>query len=89
MLGRQTCKVCGHVDKFDFHVPDNIWETIVPEKYVNRVVCLACFDDFATEKDIDYSKYIDILYFAGDKGCFTFKATDKTDCPKGYCDSLL
>ena len=28
---QQTCKVCGRPDKFNFHVPDAVWEWIVPE----------------------------------------------------------
>lgn len=64
-LLRQRCKVCGCRDKFDFHVPDHIWNEVIPGKYRNRVVCLACFDDFASKKKADYSASIKRLYFAG------------------------
>jgi hypothetical protein len=70
---RQTCKVCGCSDKFDFHVPDEMWKRVVPSRYQNAVVCLDCFDDFALEKQIDYSNSIDVLYFAGDRAVFTFQ----------------
>jgi hypothetical protein len=77
-LTRQRCKVCWKVDKFDFHVPDDLWEKIVPPEFQNRVVCLACFDDFAKEKDIDYVQYLDdYLYFAGDRGTLIFTATSR------------
>jgi hypothetical protein len=66
------CKVCGRIDKFDYNVPDEIWASIVPEEFQNRVVCLTCFDDFAKEKDISYDEYIKTLYFAGKRGNFTF-----------------
>lgn len=66
------CKVCGRIDKFDFNVPDEIWNKIVPEEFHNRVVCLSCFDDFAKEKDISYDNYIKTLYFAGERGNFIF-----------------
>ncbi len=62
---RQTCKVCGRVDYMNFEVSDEIWEKIVPGKYHLLVVCLACFDRFATEKKIDYSKDIKNILFVG------------------------
>jgi hypothetical protein len=37
------------------------------------VVCLQCFDDFASEKRIDYSGAIDVLHFAGDGAIFKFR----------------
>jgi hypothetical protein len=71
---RQKCKVCGCPDKFDFHVPDAIWEKIVPSRYLNKVVCLGCFDKFAFEKQVDYSGSLEVLYFAGDRAVFKFTA---------------
>lgn len=66
---RQTCKVCGRQDKFDFYVSDSIWASVIPEEYRNRVVCLSCFDDFATQKKISYAGQLSPhLYFAGDAG---------------------
>lgn len=69
-LQPQTCKVCGHRDKFNFSVPDKIWELIVPSEYQTRVVCLSCFDGFAAEKNIEYVDYLRLLCFAGDKASF-------------------
>jgi len=71
---RQRCKVCGCRDKFDFNVPDDIWQQIVPPQYQNRVVCLTCFDDFAKRKGVDYSTALKTIYFAGDKNSFKFSA---------------
>lgn len=71
---RQKCKVCGCPDKFDFHVPDETWESVVPPRYRNKVVCLACFDKFAFEKQIDYSDSVEVLYFAGERAVFKFAA---------------
>jgi hypothetical protein len=42
---RQTCKACGVPDKFNFQVPDEIWNAVVPRKLRNCVVCLGCFDE--------------------------------------------
>jgi hypothetical protein len=70
---RQTCRVCECADKFDFHVSDEVWERIVPQQFQKSVVCLDCFDDFASEKKIDYSDAIDVLHFAGDGAVFRFR----------------
>jgi hypothetical protein len=70
--GRQRCKVCGCRDKFDFHIEDEVWQKVVPIQYQNRVVCLACFDDFAKKKEVDYSPSLKEIYFAGDKVSFQF-----------------
>ena len=72
-LSRQTCRVCNCKDKFNFHVPDEVWEKIVPSEFRNRVVCLSCFDEFARERKIDYSESLDVLYFAGDQATFKFQ----------------
>ena len=71
---RQTCKVCSCPDKFDFHVSDDMWERVVPERYQNNVVCLACFDNFALERKVDYANSIEALYFAGDRAVLIFQA---------------
>ena len=73
-LKRQTCRVCHCKDKFDFHVPDGIWEKVVPELYRNNVVCLSCFDEFARAREIDYSNSLEELYFAGNQAVFKFQA---------------
>lgn len=72
-MERQTCKCCGRPDKFDFYVPDELWEQIVPADLRNRVVCLYCFDDFAAEAGINYADHLHCLYFAGDQATFIFQ----------------
>ncbi len=70
---RQTCKVCGCSDKFDYHLSDDLWRKVVPRRYQKSVVCLDCFDDLAFEKKIDYAGSIDVLHFAGDRAVFKFR----------------
>ena len=74
--GKQTYKVCGCTDKFDFKVPNRLWKKVVPVEYQNKVVCLECFDELAFEKGVDYSDFIDVLYFAGDQATFKFQAVE-------------
>jgi hypothetical protein len=70
---RQVCRVCNCEDKFNFHVPDEVWREIVPFEYQNKVVCLPCFDDFARRQNVDYSDSIEALYFAGRQASFKFQ----------------
>ena len=72
---RQCCKVCGSADGFNFHVPDRIWNQVVPPKYRSRVVCLACFDRMAKAKEVDYTTSLQELCFAGDMGSFSVTKT--------------
>ena len=76
---RQTCKVCGRPDKFDFTVPDDVWRRVVPPSFQNRVVCLYCFDDFAREAGESYADAISTLYFAGDSAVLTFQTVGAVD----------
>ena len=70
---RQTCKVCGRPDKFNFHIPDLVWASVVPDAYLGLVVCLYCFDDFANKKGVDYGQHVHTLYFAGDAANLVFE----------------
>ena len=81
-LWPQRCKVCGKRDKFNFTVPDDIWEKVVPKPFRNSVVCLACFDAFASMRGIDYADAIAAeVYFAGDKASFTFRIVSRAGAP--------
>jgi hypothetical protein len=53
MLRRRTCKVCGSVDNCDFKVVDDVWRTAIPIQYQNEILCLKCFEFFASEKQIE------------------------------------
>lgn len=64
---RQTCKVCGVPDKFNFNVPNEVWAAVVPPEYLNRVVCLFCFDELARQRGVAYAKTISEVWFAGDQ----------------------
>ena len=72
-MSQQSCKVCGRADCFNFHMPDWLWQKVVPERYQNTVVCLCCFDRFAAKKDVDYADYLKRLYFAGQEVCLEFR----------------
>jgi hypothetical protein len=69
---RQTCKVCGRPDKFNFSVSDEDWARIVPPQYRGLVVCFACFDLFAHATRQQYA-LVGSVYFVGDQGVFEFK----------------
>ncbi len=49
--GQQTCKVCGRPqNEVDFCVSSREWNAIVPVRWTNLAVCLACFEQFARER---------------------------------------
>ena len=71
---RKLCGVCGRPDKFVYHVPDDIWERVVPGVLKNRVVCLVCFDDLAAMRRVNYARHLTVrLRFAGDAASFEFE----------------
>jgi hypothetical protein len=72
---QQTCKSCGRVACFNFHLPDWLWQKVLPKRLWNRVVCLCCFDSFARKKHVDYSRHLESLYFAGSQAMFEFRVT--------------
>ena len=74
-LHRQTCKVCGCKDKFDFHVREETWRRVVPEPHRDNVICLSCFDELAFRQGVDYSHDVITLYFAGSAANLTFCRT--------------
>ena len=66
-MWHQRCKVCSARDKFEFGVTDECWEKVVPKEYQNKVVCLPCFDSFASQKGIKYGDSLaKEFYFVGD-----------------------
>lgn len=75
---QQTCKRCGAVDKFNFHVPDWLWNWVA-NTWSNNVLCLACFDDLATKTNTDWIKEVTHVCFAGDQGCGDLKFVDPID----------
>jgi len=50
---RGACKVCSSLDKGDFEIPNDVWKTVVPTEYQNKVVCVECFGKFACEKQVE------------------------------------
>jgi hypothetical protein len=69
---RQTCKVCGRPDKFNFHVPDDVWTRAIPHQLASGVVCLFCFDALAEARGVDYASSLGEFWFAGDKAVVEF-----------------
>lgn len=78
-VGHQSCKSCGRRDKLNFYVPDEVWESVVPKRLRNRVVCLACFDGFAAGNGIPYATDIDEICFVGDAANLNFSLKRRLD----------
>ena len=60
-VSREICKICYHVNAVGFHVPDRIWEAIIPRKFQRGVVCLSCFTRLGDEKIVAWDD--DIQFF--------------------------
>lgn len=85
---RQTCKACGKRDKFNFYVPDEVWTAVVPEPLQCRVVCLECFDGFATDRGVSYADSISEIYFVGDRAILDLRVASATDPEAGRASNL-
>ena len=48
-----ACNVCGSPDKGDFKIPYDVWKTVIPSEYQNKIVCIECFGKFACEKQVE------------------------------------
>ena len=78
----QRCKVCGRRTEIEFHVTDDVWARVIPPPYRNNVVCLRCFDSFASLRNVDYADAIDKeLSFDGDKASFTLFVQSREEAP--------
>lgn len=77
-LRPQRCKVCGRVDHIDFHVSDEVWNKIVPIEFRGRVLCIACFDYFASARNVQYAEHLDReICFVGAMAGFTAIIRDR------------
>jgi len=78
--GPIRCNVCGRADHIDFHVPDDVWEKVVPREFRDCAICLPCFDNFASARNVKYMKFLnDEIYFAGNMGTFIARIMTRTD----------
>ena len=71
----QRCKVCRRVDRMNFSVSDQKWSEVLPKQYADGVVCLTCFDFFASAKGIDYHEDLSDMEFVGEAAHFDFAIT--------------
>lgn len=61
MTSREICQLCFHPNPVGFRVPDDVWESVVPEGARGGVVCLNCFARLGDEQGIAWEK--DIQFF--------------------------
>jgi hypothetical protein len=58
---REICKLCYQVNRIGFHVPDHIWQLVVPDGARQSVICLPCFTRLADEKLIPWDRQIELF----------------------------
>ena len=49
------CKRCGRSDGIFFEVSDSDWITVVPVDFLDKHLCLTCFDKLAYAKNYAYT----------------------------------
>ena len=68
----QRCYVCHRPSDLEYRVQDEVWASVVPLPYRNRVVCLSCLDGFAHMRGMQYAHAVDHeLHFVGNAGLLT------------------
>jgi hypothetical protein len=53
-LRREVCKRCWRENPVGFSVPDDVWRAAVPGRHCQHVLCLSCFDAYATKRGVDW-----------------------------------
>ena len=64
-MTRELCKRCWRFNPVGFSVPDEVWNRVVPEEFRNRVLCIMCFDYFATEHGVDWAQCVELYPVSG------------------------
>src|SRR5690606_36929680 len=62
---RELCKRCWRFNPVGFSVPDEVWNRVVPEEFRNRVLCIMCFDYFATEHGVEWAQCVELYPVSG------------------------
>lgn len=60
-IRRETCKCCWTPSPVGFHVPDELWRAVVPERLQEEVLCIMCFARLADEAMVYWEKGIELF----------------------------
>lgn len=55
-MTRERCKCCQRYNPVGFKVDDVVWDEVVPAEFVTSVLCIMCFDQFATEVGVAWDR---------------------------------
>lgn len=64
-IRRETCKRCWRENVVGFSVPNEMWRAVVPARHMTNVLCLSCFDLYATRRGIDWTGGCEFYAVAG------------------------
>lgn len=85
---REVCKRCWRENPVGFSVPNDVWRAAVPARHTNNVLCLLCFDRYATRRGVDWGLRGGVEFFpvpgAATSSCRTPSSTC-TDCTPRLC----
>jgi hypothetical protein len=60
-MTREICKICFHPVSVGFHVPNAIWQQVLPHILQYRSVCLGCFTRLADEAMVRWDEAIEFF----------------------------
>jgi hypothetical protein len=84
------CPYCNRIPEIDYLISDELWNTIVPQKYKLGVICFRCFVKLAKEKGFSLleiiSKIKEMFYATEDYtiGMMVGFIYDLEKCKEGY-----
>ena len=64
-VARETCRRCWRASPVGFYVPDAIWLAAVPDAFRTAVLCIMCFDEFATERGVVWDHVVELFPVSG------------------------
>jgi len=59
------CASCGEETNYDYEVLNELWNSVVPEKWRRGVICLDCLDKMTKEHDFFLSNHLIQVQYTG------------------------
>jgi len=58
---REICSECGRVSPVGFHVPDHVWEEVMPDDRQHDIMCIMCFARRADRQFVKWDEQIELF----------------------------
>ena len=81
------CALCGRSVVWDYHIPDGMWQSVVPQQHRRGVICLECLANLPGVTGAMLAGALEFVQFTGMSGLtVVFRAAAAYvygDCPAG------